>query len=389
MNTGTAPYTYTMFDGTTTISNGTNNVFEVIDDGTTQTLVLTTRDNNGCEITDTVVINPPSDLTFTFNVNPITCDVTGTGVNPGSIDITIDQGPGNYDVEILPLGSEPVQNSGGSDTVNWAISIPGNYIFAVTDIGNGGCTYLTQVVNVPEYNTIEAVIAEVRPVTCFNGSDGEISIQINNYTGQYNYEVFSRDNFGVETSTGVVGSFDTAVQNPGIITGLPAGNLVVHVEALDTPFCDTVSNVATVRQPDRALTVALQQTAEVTCAVSLVLGEVFATGDGGWGGYEFQVIAPDGVRPLFRTGRVQIIILPDFLLVSIQLILGIQRVVLLQTQLIWLVAGANLCRYTGKQSALQCNNDNDGEIEAFNMRVEVRDLVITCIQLNQTFRRNQ
>ncbi|MGB5236516.1 MAG: T9SS type B sorting domain-containing protein [Flavobacteriaceae bacterium] len=363
VNTGSPPYTYTMFDGTTTISNGTNNVFEVIDDGTTQTLVLTTRDNNGCEITDTVVINPPSDLTFTFNVNPITCDVNGTGVNPGSIDITIDQGPGNYDVEILPLGSEPVQNSGGSDTVNWAISIPGNYIFAVTDIGNGGCTYLTQVVNVPEYNTIDAVIAEVKPVTCFNGTDGEISIQINNYTGQYNYEVFSRDNFGVETTTGVTGSFDTTVQNPGIITGLPAGNLVVHVEALDTPFCDTVSNVATVRQPDRALTVALQQTGEVTCAIP-GLGQIFATGDGGWGGYEFQVIAPDGFT-----------IIQDFPSTNDNftgLSAGLHTVNVrdsegcIATNTIDLALPAPIYADIQITNPLRCNNDNDGEIQAFN-----------------------
>ena len=364
VNTGSAPYTYTMFDGTTTISNGTNNVFEVVDDGTTQTLVVTTTDNNGCQISDTVVIGPPNDLTFTFNVNPITCDASGTGVSPGSIDIIVDQGPGNYDVEILPIGSEPVQNSGGSDTVNWSISIPGDYIFAVTDIGNGGCTYFTPVVNVPEYNTIEAVIAEVRPVTCFNGSDGEISIQINNYTGQYNYEVFSRDNFGVETTTGVTGSFDTAVQNPGIITGLPAGNLVVHVEALDTPFCDTVSNVTTVRQPDRALTVALQQTAEVTCAIP-GLGEVFATGDGGWGGYEFQVIAPDGFT-----------IIQDFPSTNNNftgLSSGVHTVNIrdsegcIATNTIDLLLPTPIYADIQVTVPLQCNNDNNGEIEAFNV----------------------
>ncbi len=364
VNTGTPPYTYTMFDGTTTISNGTNNVFEVVDDGTTQTLVVTATDNNGCQISDTVVIGPPDDLTFTFNVNPITCDASGTGVSPGSIDIIIDQGPGNYDVEILPIGSEPIQNSGGSDTVNWSISIPGDYIFAVTDIGNGGCTYFTPVVNVPEYNTIEAVIAEVKPVTCFNGSDGEISIQINNYTGQYNYEVFSRDNFGVETTTGVTGTIDTAIQNPGIITGLPAGNLVVHVEALDTPFCDTVSNVTTVRQPDRALTVALQQTAEVTCAIP-GLGEVFATGDGGWGGYEFQVIAPDGFT-----------IIQDFPSTNNNftgLSSGLHTINIrdaegcIATNTIDLLLPAPIYADIQVTIPLQCNNDNNGEIEAFNV----------------------
>ena len=368
-NTGTGPYTYSMNDGTPAF-DGTNfqtsNVFEVIDNGAVQNIIITARDQNGCEITDTVTLNPPSDLTFSFNVNPITCDATGFGVNPGSIDIIIDQGPGNYDVEILPLGSQAPQNSGGSDTVTWAISTPGDYIFAVTDIGNGGCTYLTPVVNVPDYNTIEALIAEVKPVTCFGGNDGEISIQVNNYIGSYNYEVFSRDNTGVETTTGVTGTFDTTVpgQNPGVIGGLPAGNLVVRVEALDTPFCDTSSNVATVRQPDRALTVALQQTAEVTCAVP-GLGEIFATGDGGWGGYEFQVIAPDGTTIIQD--------FPDTNTTFSGLSDGTYTVNIrdsegcISTNTIDLALPTPIYADIQITNPLRCNNDNDGEIEAFNI----------------------
>jgi gliding motility-associated-like protein len=367
--TGTSPYTYSMNDGTPAF-DGTNfqtsNTFEVIDDGTDQTIILTARDQNGCEITDTIVINAPTGLTFAYNVNPLTCDVSGIAVNPGSIDIIMDQGPGNYDVEILPLGSEPTQNSGGTDRVNWSISTPGDYIFTVTDIGNGGCSYLTATVNVPDYNTIDAVIAEVQPVTCFNGSDGEISVQINGYTGVYNYEVFSRDNAGVETTTGVTGTFDTNIvgQNPGIITGLPAGNLVVHVEALDTPFCDTVSNVATVRQPDRALTVALSQTAEVTCAIPGI-GEVFATGDGGWGTYEYQLIAPDGTTILqdFPDTNDSFANLSDgTYTVNVRDVQGC-----ISTSTITLLLPTPIYADIQITAPLQCNNDNNGVIEAFNV----------------------
>ena len=364
--TGTAPYTYTLFDGTTTISNGTNNVFEVVDNGSDQTLVLTTRDQNGCEVSDTIVINAPTGLTFTFNVNNISCDVTGSGVTPGTIEIIMDQGPGSYDVEILPLGSEPIQNSGGTDRVSWAISTPGDYIFAVTDVGNAGCTYLTPVVNVPEYNTIEALIAETKPVTCFNGSDGEISIQVTNYTGLYNYEVFSRDNAGVETSTGVTGSLDTTVpgQNPGIIAGLPAGNLVVHLESLAPPFCDTESNVATVRQPNRALTVALQQTAEVTCSIP-GQGEIFAVGDGGWGTYEYQLIAPDGFTiiqdyPSTNTGFSGLY--DGTYTLNIRDVEGC-----IATNTINLALPAPIYADIQVVTQLQCNNDNNGSVEAYNV----------------------
>lgn len=367
--TGTGPYTYSMNDGTPAF-DGTNfqtsNTFEVVDNGSPQIIIITARDQNGCELTDTVNLLPPSGLTFSFNVNPISCDASGVGVNPGTIDIIINQGPGNYEVEILPLGSEPVQSSGGTDRVSWDISTPGDYIFAVTDVGSGGCSYLTQVVNVPEYNTIEAVIAEVNPVTCFNGSDGEISLSVSNYSGQYTYEVFSRDNSGVETSTGVTGTFDTAspIQTPEIISGLPAGNLVVHIEALDSPFCDTVSNIATVREPDRALSVSLQQTAEVTCNVP-GLGEVFATGDGGWGGYEFQLVAPDGTT-----------ILQDYPSTNVSftgLSAGTYTMNVrdaegcIATNTITLALPAPIYADIQITAPLQCNNDNNGAIAAYNV----------------------
>src|SRR5690606_5627170 len=60
--TGTGPYTYSMNDGTPQF-DGTNfqtsNTFELIDNGTNQTIILTARDQNGCEETSTVTINAP------------------------------------------------------------------------------------------------------------------------------------------------------------------------------------------------------------------------------------------------------------------------------------------------------------------------------------------
>ncbi len=367
--TGTGPYTYSMNDGTPQF-DGTNfqtsNTFEVIDNGTNQTIILTARDQNGCEETSTVTINSPTDITFSYAVNQITCDASGTGVSPGTIDIIVNEGPGNYEVEILPLGSEPARNSGGTDRVTWDIATPGDYIFAVTDIGNGGCSYLTTTINMPEYNNIEALIAEVQPVTCFNGNDGEISLEINNYSGTYNYEVFSRDNSGVETSTGVTGSFDTnaPINSPEIITGLPAGNLVVHIEALDSPFCDVVSNVTTVRSPDRPLTIDAIQTSPVTCNVP-GYGEITVAGDGGWGTYEYQLIAPDGstvlvdypnTTPIFEdlsTGTYT---------VNVRDIRGCEA-----SNTINLPLPVPISADIQVVQQLACNNDNNGIIEAYNV----------------------
>ncbi|WP_318311283.1 T9SS type B sorting domain-containing protein [Flagellimonas crocea] len=366
-DTGTGPYTYSMNDGTPQF-DGTNfqisNEFSVIDNGTDQTIIVTARDQNGCELTDTVYLSAPTDITFSYNVNQITCSATGSGVNPGSIDIIVNEGPGNYEVEILPLGSQPARNSGGSDRVSWDISTPGDYIFAVTDVGSGGCSYLTTTINMPEYNNIEAVIAELEPVTCFDGDDGVISLEVNNYNGVYNYEVFKRDNTGVETSVGVTGTFDTnaPINVPERIENVPAGNLVVRIEALDSPYCDTVSNVTTVRSPDRELTVDLLQTSPVTCNVP-GLGEITAAGDGGWGTYEYQLVASDGTilvdypntNPVFEN------LSTDNYTVNIRDLRGCES-----TRVLNLLPPIDITADIRIVSQLACNNDNDAIIEAYN-----------------------
>ncbi|WP_349351702.1 SprB repeat-containing protein [Flagellimonas sp. MMG031] len=365
--TGSGSYTYSMNDGTPQF-DGTNfqtsNTFEVIDNGTNQSIILTARDQNGCEQTATVNINTPTDITFSYNVNQITCDASGSGVTPGSIDIIINEGPGNYEVEILPLGSEPARSSGGSDRVTWDIATPGDYIFAVTDIGSGGCTYLTTTINMPEYNTIDAVIAELEPVTCFNGNDGVISLDISNYSGVYNYEVFSRDNAGVETSTGVTGTFDTnaPINSPERIENVPAGNLVVRIEAMDSPFCDAVSNVTTVRSPDRPLTVDAVQTSPVTCNVP-GFGEITASGDGGWGTYEYQLVASDGTILVDypNTNSVFENLSTDTYTVNVRDLRGCEA-----TMDIDLPLPTPISADIQVVSPLACNNDNDAVIEAYN-----------------------
>ncbi|QLG44061.1 T9SS type B sorting domain-containing protein [Costertonia aggregata] len=366
-DTGTAPYSYSINDGTAAF-DGTNfqtsNTFEIIDNGADQTIIVTVRDQNGCEQTSNVLLRVPTDLTFTLNVNPITCDpVDGTTANPGSVEVIVNQGTGDYDVELLPLGSGPVLQIRGGDRINYPIDTSGDYIFAVTEVG--GCSYITNIVNVPEYNTIDAVIAETRPVTCFNGRDGEISITINNYTGAYDYEVFTRDNAGVETTTGVTGSFDTTapINTPEIIGGLPAGNLIVRIDAQDTPFCDTFSNVETVRGPDRPLTVTPVQTSDVTCA-NPGLGEITLTGDGGWGAYEFQVIASDGtiVQDFPDTNNIVSGLDADTFTINVRDALGCT-----ETNSIVLNPPTAISADIQIVNPLQCNNDNDGSIEVFNV----------------------
>ena len=366
--TGTGPYTYSLNDGTP-LYDGTNfqisNSFEIVDTGASQTLVVIARDTNGCQTSSTLVLNPPSDITFSFNINPITCDASGSGVNPGAIEVIIDQGPGDYSVELLPLGTSTAINTLGSDRVLWPVTAPGDYLFGVTDHGSGGCTYITPMVNVPDFNTIIASIAEVRPVTCYGGNDGEISIEINGYVGQYHYEVYTRDNNGVDTNTGVSGTYDTTIpsQNPGVISGVPAGNLIVYVEAIDAPYCDVMSNLATVRSPDRPLQIDFVQTAPVTCNIPRQ-GAISLSAEGGWGGYQFRITAPNGL------------LIQDFPSTNTDfsnLEAGVYSIAVRDLEGCEIISTATLADPVPINAQirivndLQCFNDNNGSIEVYNI----------------------
>lgn len=367
--TGTAPYSYALNDGTANF-DGTNfqtsNTFELVDTGSVQNLIVTVRDANGCESSHSLAVSPPDDLTFNFMIDPLSCDATGISVNPGGITVIIDQGLGNYQVELLPLGSGTPLLSGGTDRVVFPISTPGDYIFAVRDLAAGGCTFLTPVVSMPEYNTISADIAEVRPVSCFGGSDGQISLEVSGYSGVYIFEVFSRDNAGAETSTGVTGSFDTnaPINSPEIISGVPAGNLVVRIEATDFPYCDTVSNSTTVRAPDRPLTLSAVQTTDVSCALP-GRGEITATADGGWGNYQYRLTAPDGTTVLVdypNTENIFDALDAGLYTLEVQDAFGCNS-----TTQIDLPLPDPISASIQVAQPLQCNNDNDGAVEAFNI----------------------
>src|SRR5690606_12863396 len=137
---------------------------------------------------------------------------------------------------------------------------------------------------------------------------------------------------------------------------------VVRIEAQDFPYCDVVSNVTTVRSPDRELTAAALQTSPVTCNVP-GFGEITASGDGGWGTYEYQlgasdgtVLVPYGSTPLFEnlsTGTYTVFVRDmGGCVATTEVDLPLPTPISSDIQIV---------------SPLACHNDNDGIIEVLNV----------------------
>jgi len=278
---GTAPYTYSI-DGVNFFST---NTFNINDTGVVQNITVTIKDNFGCTDTDVVTINPLPTITnvSVTQITAITC------ANDETVRLTVTGGSGDFDFDLLPLGSVPTISPGaGIFTADFDLTSPGAYTFRVTD-NVTGCYFTSAPHNIAPYDVIEAIATAVTPVTCFGDLDGELSIQVNNYLGNYTYQVFDDTATAI---TGVVPS-DTSV-NPRIISGLPAGNLYVEVIATDTPFCDDLTNTITIGSPSAPVAIAVVSNTNANCNIG---AQVSVSGSGGTPGYTYAFM-PTGNVPV-------------------------------------------------------------------------------------------
>ncbi|TYP76895.1 T9SS type B sorting domain-containing protein [Aquimarina intermedia] len=294
---GNAPYRISYNGPTGTFTNiVVNGVQHVVDADIDGTYNFTIEDSKGCTFAVSETVNP-----FPIMNNPlVTRDATAIngGViscdNPEGVIVSIDRILGNtsgYQFDLLPMGTATQvvaeDASGTTSSATFNLAAPGSYTFRITDLQTG-CTIDTAPYVVAPYDTIDAIATEVTSVLCAGDTTGEINLEITGYTGTYNYIVTNTTTSTVEAT----GSGDTALANPLLISGLPSGTFTVNVEALDTPFCDEVSNVVTITQPTPlALSLSSATTPNCTDLVSHVVMDAV----GGVGPYSFNYAA--GVLP--------------------------------------------------------------------------------------------
>jgi len=270
---GTAPYTYSI--------NGTNffptNTFIIDDSGNIQNITVTVKDNNNCVQTTPVVINPLPELTAVTAIQgtAITC------TNDETVQVSVTGGSGDFTFDLLPLGSQPSITPGiGIQTASFQLTTPGSYTFQVTD-NVTGCYMLAIPYQIIPFDTLDVAASNPTQVTCFGESNGTLTLNVSGYTGNYSYTVKDSSN-----TTMASGNSSTAA-NPFVISGLPAGNLYVTVNATETPFCSEDSNMVTIPSPATPLTLTANATANVTCDNDR--GEIVASAFGGWGTYLYQL----------------------------------------------------------------------------------------------------
>ena len=287
--TGTYTYKFAIFDGqnTTTIDNGNSNVVSVTSNGMyTQTVVVYVRDANGCiadNVNSPTVIPPLKRITAikAQQTRPIDCQ------GPEAVDFTIEGGSNQgYIVRVTGGTTTPsiYTVTSGVSVVSVTFDTPGYYEVTVTDSATG--CYDSVNYGIANYDNISISAAQTKPVTCATGNDGELTLSMRGYAGNYTFRVVNE--YGVEVVSSTAGRNDTSDPRTQPIGGLSAGKYYVEVRETQYPYCTKTTTLATLSGPSSALTASTTITNQIKCG-SGQTGSFMVTAAGGWGNYEYRL----------------------------------------------------------------------------------------------------
>ena len=176
VSNGTGPYTYswsTIPTQTTTTATGLG----------AGNYSVTITDANGCNITKTLTLNQPSQLTATtsitsnYNGQSISC----YGLTDGSASVTVSGATGPYTYSWSTVSTQ---------TTATALNLgAGNYSVLVTDAN--GCL-VTKTVFLSQPNLLQTILTNTSNyngynISCFGNNNGSIDISVNGGTGAYTY----------------------------------------------------------------------------------------------------------------------------------------------------------------------------------------------------------
>ena len=159
---GTGIYSYTWSS-----NFSTTNIINSLSVGLYNVIV---SDNNGCTISDSILLDPVYTLNDTMTSTQVTC----TGSSDGTATITMLGGTSPY----------TYQWDNGLSTATITGLFAGDYIVTVTDVS--GCI-LIDTVEVTESDSVLAVTAIVSDLSCFQDNSGSILVSVSGGTGAYNY----------------------------------------------------------------------------------------------------------------------------------------------------------------------------------------------------------
>ncbi|MDP5198362.1 T9SS type B sorting domain-containing protein [Flavobacterium sp. DG2-3] len=234
-------------------NNGTNwyktNEFKVDNKSTVQHLTYYVKDLKGCISSDVIDIDPFPELISATPKTAISADCKNGGLETITVDIDGGQMPYHFEYQVSkdgnPYGTATAVT--GTNTFDYVATDAGHkYQFKITDV-NTGCTVISSAYDVKLYNIMTVTATASKMASCNTFNDGTITINIDKYTGLYDYRVLLPGNpVAVLTGTNI----NAGTNNPYVITGLAAGiDYTVEVTQNAYPECTVTSNPVTITEP--------------------------------------------------------------------------------------------------------------------------------------------
>ncbi|MBE7652622.1 T9SS type B sorting domain-containing protein [Tenacibaculum finnmarkense] len=254
------------------------------------TVDITVYDDKGCSGTTRAIIaafTPIADLLATQKT-PITCSANE------SIEVTFTGTATEIKVEQIPtIGTGYTQTpatASASGTIFTGLPV-GKYTITIKN--DKGCE-LTTSYTVKEIPAYTILLSDKIDTSCFGTATGSIKFDVDNYTGDYTYEIVTKA--GASLSPAKTG---TAVNGIQSISKLPKGEYKVKIST-GTINC-------TVTDKDFKIEDALNGKLEVTASateVSCIGGTSIITANAtkGWGSYEYQLEVTGTPNVPYRSG---------------------------------------------------------------------------------------
>lgn len=213
----------------------------------------------GCLAFDTIIITEPTEIITTITGNNVAC----FGGNTGSATVTYTGGP-----------------IGGTDTYLWLLdgnTFANNNTATITNLVAGEYTVTVTIDGICEaFDTITIIeptqltnTASQQDISCFNGTDGEVTATPAGGTGPYTYDW-------------TLQPAGTSVGNTATVTGLGAG--VYQVEITDDSSC-TLLDTVTLLNP---AALGLQMGADSVSCFGLCDGTAWVVASGGTTPYTYS-----------------------------------------------------------------------------------------------------
>lgn len=274
--TGTGPYLFS-FNGS---SFANSNTYQIPYLTTDRNVTIDVVDANNCTDQTTILVPAATKITASIvrvSSGPMNCidneviNVMGAG---GS-------GIPNYQVRELPSGN--LINSTGHGSIDLGAGNPGTYVYELTDTVTGCTVQVSH--KIAPFDSIEVVATKLNDIYCFGGSDGGIEFTVSGYTGAFDYDIFNTNAPTVSVANGS----DNTTSLSTSITTLTAGTYFVEIRATVAPKCTVESARISIQSPVRALDFTFAQTQDLSCLPGSD-AQITATPEGGWGGFEFELI---------------------------------------------------------------------------------------------------